>query len=87
LPLLSPITYFLSLLGVIGTFKAFNHIFVLRNAAALRSVDTLSMVIWDLIKTDNRYGYGTAVAFILFGVVLILTLINNSVQGKRVFYG
>ena len=87
LPLLSPITYFLSLLGVIGTFKAFNHIFVLRNPAALRSVDTLSMVIWDLIKTDNRYGYGTAVAFILFGVVLILTLINNSVQGKRVFYG
>ncbi len=87
LPLLSPITYFLSLLGVIGTFKAFNHIFVLRNAGALRSVDTLSMVIWDLIKTDNRYGYGTAVAFILFGVVLALTLINNSVQGKRVFYG
>ncbi len=87
MPLLSPITYFLSLLGVIGTFKAFNHIFVLRNAAALRSVDTLSMVIWDLIKTDNRYGYGTAVAFILFGVVLILTLINNNLQGKRVFYG
>ncbi len=87
LPLLSPITYFLSLLGVIGTFKAFNHVFVLRNAAALRTVDTMSMVIWDLIKTNNRYGYGTAVAFVLFGVVLILTLVNNSIQGKRVFYG
>lgn len=87
LPLLSPITYFLSLLGVIGTFKAFNHVFVLRNAAALRTVDTMSMVIWDLIKTNNRYGYGTAVAFVLFGVVLILTLINNNIQGKRVFYG
>ncbi len=87
LPLLSPITYFLSLLGVIGTFKAFNHVFVLRSAAALRTVDTMSMVIWDLIKTDTRYGYGTAMAFVLFGVVLILTLINNSIQGKRVFYG
>ncbi len=37
LPLLSPTTYFLSLLGVIGTFKAFTHLYVLRNAAvALR---------------------------------------------------
>lgn len=87
LPLLSPITYFLSLLGVIGTFKAFNHVFVLRNPAALRTVDTMSMVIWDLIKTDTRYGYGSATAFILFGVVLVLTLVNNKVQGEKVFYG
>lgn len=87
LPLLSPITYFLSLLGVIGTFKAFNHVFVLRNPAALRTVDTMSMVIWDLLKTDNRYGYSAAMAFVLFGVVLVLTVINNSLQGKRVFYG
>ncbi len=87
LPLLSPITYFLSLLGVIGTFKAFNHIFILRNAAALRSVDTMSMVIWDLLKTDNRYGYAATMSFILFGVVLLLTVINNKVQGEKVFYG
>lgn len=87
LPLLSPITYFLSLLGVIGTFKAFNHIFVLRNPAALRSVDTMSMVIWDLLKTDNRYGYAATMSFILFGVVLMLTVINNKIQGEKVFYG
>ncbi|MFQ5575933.1 MAG: carbohydrate ABC transporter permease [Anaerolineae bacterium] len=87
LPLLSPVTYFLSLLGVIGTFKAFNHVFVLRNAAALRTVDTMSMVIWDLLKVDNRYGYSAAMAFVLFGVVLVLTIINNAIQGRRVFYG
>ncbi len=87
LPLLSPITYFLSLLGVIGTFKAFNSVYVLRNPAALRSVDTMSLVIWDELKIDNRYGYAATLAFVLFGVVLILTLINNQVQGKRVFYG
>jgi len=87
LPLLSPITYFLSLLGVIGTFKAFNHVFVLRNAGALRTVDTMSMVIWDLIKADSRYGYGSTMAFVLFGVVLALTLVNNKLQGEKVFYG
>jgi multiple sugar transport system permease protein len=86
-PLLSPTTYFLSVLGVIGTFKAFNHVFVLRQSAALDSVDTLSMVIWDELFTANRYGYAAMLAFVLFGVVLILTLINNKVQGERVFYG
>jgi multiple sugar transport system permease protein len=87
IPLLSPITYFLSLLGVIGTFKAFNSVYVLRNAAALDTVDTMSLVIWDQLKVDNRYGYAATLAFVLFAVVLVLTLVNNSVQGKRVFYG
>jgi multiple sugar transport system permease protein len=32
LPLLSPTLYFLTLYSVIGTFKAFNHIYVLRTA-------------------------------------------------------
>jgi multiple sugar transport system permease protein len=87
LPLLSPTTYFLSLLGVIGTFKAFTHIYVLRQEAALRSVDTISLVIWDELFTKSEYGYAATLAFVLFGVVLILTIINNKAQGERVFYG
>jgi len=87
IPLLSPTTYFLSVLGVIGTFKAFNHVFVLRQSQALDTVDTMSMVIWDELFTKNRYGYAATLAFVLFGVVLVLTLINNKMQGERVFYG
>jgi ABC-type sugar transport system permease subunit len=40
LPLLSPTIYFLTLYAVIGTFKAFNHIYVLRSPAALGTADT-----------------------------------------------
>ena len=86
-PLLSPTTYFLSVLGVIGTFKAFNHVFVMRQSQALDTVSTMSLVIWDELFTKNRYGYAATLAFVLFGVVLVLTLINNKVQGERVFYG
>jgi ABC-type sugar transport system permease subunit len=74
-------------LGVIGTFKAFNHLYVLRQSAALDTVDTMSLVIWDELFTRNRYGYAATLAFVLFGVILVLTLINNKVQGDRVFYG
>ena len=38
LPLLSPTLFFLTLIGVIGTFKAFNHIYIMRTAGAQDSV-------------------------------------------------
>ncbi len=87
LPLLSPTTYFLTLLAVIGTFKAFNHIWVLRSAAALGTVDTASLVIFNEFNRNTRYGYASSLAFVLLGVILVLTLVNNKIAEKRVFYG
>jgi multiple sugar transport system permease protein len=86
LPLLSPTTYFLSMIAVIGTFKAFNHIFVMRDSLYLGTVDTYSVVIFDEFFTKTRYGYASAMAFVLFAVILALTYVNNKVQGSRVFY-
>jgi len=87
LPLLSPTTYFLSLIAVIGTFKAFNHIYVLRDQLALGTVDTFSVAIFDEFFTKTRFGHASAMAFVLFAVILGLTYVNNKVQGSRVFYG
>jgi multiple sugar transport system permease protein len=87
LPLLSPTTYFLSLIAVIGTFKAFNHIYVLRDQLALGTVDTFSVVIFDEFFTKTRFGHASAMAFVLFVIILGLTYVNNKVQGSRVFYG
>lgn len=87
LPLLSPTLYFLTLYSVIGTFKAFNHIYVLRSGAALGTTDTASVVIFQAFKRDTRYGYASALAILLLLIILILTYVNNRVASKRVFYG
>ena len=87
LPLLSPTTYFLTLIAVIGTFKAFNHIWVMRQDLALGTTDTFSVVIFLEFFEKLQYGYASALAFVLFAVILSLTYINNRVQGSRVFYG
>ncbi len=87
LPLLSPTIYFLSLYAVIGTFKAFNHIFVLRQAAALGSTDTASIVIFQAFKRDTRYGYASALAILLLIIIMVITLVNNRIASRRVFYG
>lgn len=86
-PLLSPTTYFLSLIAIIGTFKAFNTIWILRSNMALGSTDTFSVTIFIEFFEKLRYGYASAMAFILFAIILILSFINNRVQGSKVFYG
>ncbi|MGD8456763.1 MAG: sugar ABC transporter permease [Anaerolineales bacterium] len=86
-PLLSPTTYFLSLISIIGTFKAFNHIWVMRLGEALGTTDTFSVVIFSEFFEKYRFGYSSALAFVLFAIILILTYVNNQIQGSRVFYG
>lgn len=86
-PLLSPTTYFLSLIAIIGTFKAFNTIWVLRSNLALGTTDTFSVTIFIEFFEKLRYGYASALSFILFAIILGLTYINNRTQGSRVFYG
>jgi ABC-type sugar transport system permease subunit len=86
-PLLSPTTYFLSLIAIIGTFKAFVQIYVMRHEFALGTTDTFSVTIFLEFFDKHRYGYASALAFVLFAIILALTLVNNKIQGSRVFYG
>ena len=87
LPLVSPTLFFLSMVAVIGTFKAFNHIYIMRTPGARDSVDVLSIAIFDLIFEYHNAGYAAAMAFVLFVVILVLTLFQNRLLGRRVFYG
>jgi multiple sugar transport system permease protein len=86
-PLLSPTTYFLSLIAIIGTFKAFNTIWIFRNNLALGTTDTFSVTIFVEFFDKLRYGYASALSFILFAIILLLSYINNKTQGSKVFYG
>ena len=87
LPLVSPTLFFLSMVAVIGTFKAFNHVYIMRTAGARDSVDVLSIAIFDQIFEYHNAGYASAMAFVLFVAILALTLLQNRVLGRRVFYG
>ena len=92
IPLVSPTTYFLVMMGVLGTFRAFNHIYVMtRNSGPIGAprgtTMTASMYIWKNFWNGNRFGYASALAFVLTGVMLSLTWIQNRVSEGRVHYG
>ncbi len=88
LPLLSPTTFFLSLIAIIGTFQAFTQIWIMRSPASANSVDTIGVYIFETARaSDPSMGYASALSFVLFGAILIFTLVQNRIQGRKVFYG
>jgi multiple sugar transport system permease protein len=87
LPLLSPTTFFLSLMAIIGTFQAFTQIWMMRQPAAYDAVDTVGVYLFEMVSSRNNLGYGSALAFVLFSVILLVTFFQNRIMGRRVFYG
>lgn len=86
-PLLSPITFYLFLISFIGTFKAFNHIYVMKVPNAQKTVITASVQIFQTFYTENNFSMAASEAIILFLIILGLTIAQNKILGDRVFYG
>ncbi|HYO87504.1 MAG TPA: ABC transporter permease subunit [Candidatus Limnocylindrales bacterium] len=88
LPLLSPTTFFLTLIAIIGTLQSFTQVWILRTPAAAKSVDTVGVVIYTTISaTEPNMGYGAALSLVLFVAILLFTLLQNRISSGRVHYG
>lgn len=85
-PLLSPTTFFLMIISIIGTFQAFNHIYIMTGGGPMGATRTLTMLIFQNFYDFTRVGYASALAFILFFIILGLTIIQFRVIGRRVQY-
>ena len=60
---------------------------MMKELSARATVDTASIAIFLKFRSDGRFGEAAAMAFILFGIILLLTQIQNRVGEKLVFYG
>ena len=82
-PLLAPVTFYLTVLGFIGTFQAFTHLYVMRESAVRGAVDTASLVIFDTFYALNDFGLAAAQSLVLFAVILTVTLLQQRLFGRR----
>lgn len=87
LPLLSPTTYFLTMLGIIGTFKSFNSVYIMAQPGAGTTVDTLSLSIFNIFFGRSTFGYAAAESLFLFVLVVGLTYVQRHFLERRVHYG
>jgi len=86
LPLLTPSILFNLVFGVIMTFQSFTNVYVATNGGPLDS--TLFYVVYLYRKAFEHLamGYASALAWILFVIVLVCTLIILRGSGRWVFY-
>lgn len=85
LPLLRPTLFLLTVVSVINGFKVFDEVFALFNGRPGPAGSATTLVYYLYRKFYEQYDYGTAAAtgMVLFGIVLILTIIQY--LGNRYF--
>ena len=86
LPLLSPTTFFLLIVGTIGAMQAFNQIYVMTGGGPLDTTRTVTMLVFKTFYQQTRVGYGSAMAVMLALIIVVLTIINFRFVGRRVHY-
>jgi multiple sugar transport system permease protein len=86
LPLLSPTTFFLLIVGTIGAMQAFNQIYVMTGGGPLDTTRTVTMLIFKTFYQQTRVGYGSAMSIVLALIIVVLTVLNFRFVGRRVSY-
>ncbi len=85
-PLLSPTTFFILIISMIGAFKMFTPVFVMTSGGPYNSTTTMGYYLYVKAFQDWRAGYASAVAVMLFIFIFALTLLNMRFTGRKVFY-
>jgi len=87
LPLLSPVTFFVLVIGIINSFKVFSIIHVLvPDGGPLNSAEVLVFYLYRLAFQEYKFGQAAAVSFILFALVLAITYVQRRFIEPRVHY-
>lgn len=86
LPLISPILFFNLVLSIIATFQTFTSAFIATNGGPLDSTLFLVLYIYRQAFQYFKMGYASALAWVLFLVILFFTLLVVRSQRFWVFY-
>ena len=87
-PMLSPTTFFVLIISMIGAFKMFTPVFILtgETGGPYHSTTTTGFYLYEYAFNYWKAGYASAVAVLLFLIIFALTLLNMKFTGRKVFY-
>jgi ABC-type sugar transport system permease subunit len=86
-PLLKPTTAFIFVISTIGASQVFAQVYVMTNGGPNNATTTIVHQIFQNAFSFMKMGYASAMAFVLFGLILALSLINlRLLRGGEVEY-
>jgi multiple sugar transport system permease protein len=86
LPMLTPATFLISALLIIQSFKVFDIIYIMTEGGPGRATNTLVYHIYNQAFLYLKFGYASAIAMVLFIIVLALTIFQFKLEDKWVNY-
>lgn len=87
LPMISPVILFNVIMGMIGAVQTFAvPQLMFPGGAPARSTYMFAMYLYDNAFQNQRMGYASAMGWVMFVLILILTMISLKVSEKHVHY-
>ncbi len=86
LPMISPVIYFNLIMSVIGCLQVFAVPFIMTLGGPARATYYYTMYLFDNAYVFLRMGYASAMALLLFLIILTLTLLTSKLASKKVYY-
>jgi multiple sugar transport system permease protein len=87
LPLLSPTSFFVVVISLINNIQVFDQVWVMTGGGP---VDSTTVVVQQIVQNAfsySRMGYAAAMSWVLFALILVVTLIQFRMQRRWVHYG
>ena len=84
-PLITPALFFVTITGFIGSFQAFDLVYNMTQGGPARSTYLIGYFIWQQAFDYLNMGYGAAVAFVLFFLILLVTMVQWFTRRMWVF--
>lgn len=86
LPMLTPVTFFISVMLLISSFKVFDLIIAMTNGGPGRATNVLVLHIYNTAFKDFNFGYASAISMVLFVMVLAITAVQFYMEKRWVNY-
>jgi multiple sugar transport system permease protein len=86
LALLTPTTFFVVVVSIIGSLQVFDAVLVLTDGGPANATRTMVYHIWEEAFVFLEMGYAAAVAWVLFFLVFMVTLLQWKLQSRWVHY-
>lgn len=86
IPLISPTTFFVLIISIISSLQVFEQTYILTKGGPGYATLTLSYYIYQNAFQFQRMGFSAAIAYVLFVMILLVTLVQFLLQRRWVFY-
>ncbi|MFN8494641.1 MAG: sugar ABC transporter permease [Caldilineaceae bacterium] len=86
IPLISPVTFFVIILSLISSFQVFEQAYVMTQGGPVNATKTIVYYLYQNGFMNFHMGYASALAYVLFMIIVVLTLFQFSLQKRWVHY-